>query len=66
VSVRALHWIEQGRVPDALVRAGIRRLLRQRLHEIRDADPAGAAELTAAFAAEMRTAAIAPLPQLAN
>jgi cyclopropane-fatty-acyl-phospholipid synthase len=66
VSARALHWIEQGRVPDALVRAGIRRLLRQRLHEIRDADPAGAAELTAAFAAEMRTAPIAPLPQLAN
>ena len=63
---RAVQWIEQGLVPDALVRAGIRRLLRQRLDEIRDGDPAGAAELCAAFVEEMRAAPIALLPQLAN
>src|SRR5262245_9901581 len=66
MTTRALHWIEQGRVPDALVRAGIRRLLRKRLAEIRDGDPAASAELSALFAAAMRDAPIAPLPQLAN
>ena len=34
---RALGWVELGLVPDRVVRAGIRRLLAQRLQEI-DAD----------------------------
>ena len=29
-----LEWTEQGRVPDAVIRAGIRRLCRQRLRDI--------------------------------
>jgi len=61
-----LNWAEQGRLPDAFLRAGIRRLLRARLNEIADADPCAAAELSGAFALGMRAAAVAPLPQLAN
>jgi cyclopropane-fatty-acyl-phospholipid synthase len=63
---RTLQWVEQGRVPDAFVRAGIRRLLRERLVEIRDGDPAAAAELSAAFVHSMLAAPVAPLPHLAN
>lgn len=66
MSSRTLQWIEQGRVPDAFVRAGIRRLLRRRLLEIGDGDPAASAELSAAFAEAMRAAPVAPLPQLPN
>ena len=66
MSSLAVQWIEQGLVPDAFVHAGIRRLLRQRLDQIRDGDPAAAAELCAAFVEQMRSAPIALLPQLAN
>jgi len=34
VSSLAIEWTEKGMLPDAVVRAGIRRLLRQRLDEI--------------------------------
>jgi len=30
----AINWVEQGYVPDAVIRAGIRRLCEQRLAEI--------------------------------
>ena len=30
----AIGWVEQGLVPDGVIRAGIRRLLRQRLNEV--------------------------------
>ena len=62
----AIDWVEQGRVPDTLVRAGIRRLLRERLVEIRAGDAEGASELTEAFVAQMRAAELAPLPEKAN
>ena len=41
VATLAINWTEQGLVPDSVIRAGIRRLLKQRLAEIRadDADP---------------------------
>jgi hypothetical protein len=42
-----LKWAEQGRLPDAFLRAGIRRLLRARLSEIGDGDPSLAAERSA-------------------
>ena len=41
----AIGWVEQGLVPDAMVRAGILRLSRQRLEEI----AAGDAEAMLAF-----------------
>ena len=61
-----LTWAEQGRLPDAFLRAGIRRLARARLKEIADGDPAAAADLASAFALEMRAAPVALLPERAN
>jgi cyclopropane-fatty-acyl-phospholipid synthase len=62
----AVHWVEQGRVPDRVVRLGIRRLLKARLAELHDGDAAAVAALTEAFAAAMRDAPIAPRPEKAN
>lgn len=62
----AVGWVEQGLVPDRVVRLGIRRLLRERLDEIGDRDAARAAELHAAFVDALRSAPVAPLPHKAN
>src|SRR5262245_55271824 len=62
----ALDFTERGMVPDPLVRAGIRRLLRARLSEIGAHDPAAAAAQAEAFVGAMRGAAIALVPHLAN
>ncbi len=62
----ALSFTERGVVPDRLVRSGIRRLLEQRLAEIADTDTAAAAARSEAFAAAMREAPIALVPQKAN
>ena len=62
----ALHWIERGRVPDRVVRAGIRRLLRARLAELQDGGAAAAAERTQAFVETLRGAELAPMPHRAN
>jgi cyclopropane-fatty-acyl-phospholipid synthase len=62
----AINWTEQGFVPDVVIRAGIRRLLRQRLDEIRANDCTAATALTQAFIAEMRHAPVALVPELAN
>ena len=61
-----IDWIEKGLVPDALIRAGIRRLCAQRLQEIAAADAEQASAITERFVASMSSAEIAPLPQLAN
>jgi cyclopropane-fatty-acyl-phospholipid synthase len=66
LSSRAIEWTEHGMLPDALVRAGIRRLLRQRLCEIGADDPARAATLGDAFVADLRDAPIALLTDKAN
>ena len=47
----SIQWIERGLVPDALVRAGIRRLCEQRLQQIRADDAAAASDLTEQFVA---------------
>ena len=62
----ALDWVEQGHVPDTLVRAGIRRLLRERLVEICAGDAEASGRLTEEFVAQMRAAETAPLPEKAN
>ncbi len=62
----ALSWTELGLVPDVAIRAGIRRLLAERLEEIDAHDAEGAGLRLRAFIAEMRTAVIAPLPKAAN
>jgi cyclopropane-fatty-acyl-phospholipid synthase len=62
----ALRLAERGWLPDVLVRAGIRHLLRSRLHDIDAGDIAANAERAAQFIAQMNDAPIAPLPELAN
>jgi cyclopropane-fatty-acyl-phospholipid synthase len=62
----AIDWVEQGFVPDAVVRAGIRRLCEQRLREIAADDCEGSAAATEAFVAAMDSAELAPVPHLAN
>ncbi|HSN32678.1 MAG TPA: cyclopropane-fatty-acyl-phospholipid synthase family protein [Ideonella sp.] len=62
----ALEFTERGIVPDGLVRAGIRRLLRARLEEVAANDPAAAAARAEAFVAAMRISPIALLPHKAN
>ena len=62
----AINWVEQGLAPDAVVRAGIRRLLKERLTEIQIGDAAAAADEADAFVAELRTAPVALVPEKAN
>ncbi len=62
----ALHWVEQGLVPDAAVRVGIRRLLRQRLAELHSGDPEAGADIAEDFFSSLRHAPLAPLPEKAN
>ena len=57
---------EEGWLPDMLIRAGIRRLLRERLNEIDANDPAAGAAASTRFARVMQAAEVAPLPALAN
>ena len=62
----ALSWVEQGRVPDSVVRRGIRRLCEARLRELAGGDAERAAAVAEAFVRSMREAPTAPLPELAN
>src|SRR5205085_4554347 len=55
----AVDWVEQGRVPDRVVRLGIRRLLRARLAALQAGDAQATAERAQAFLDSMRTAALA-------
>lgn len=61
-----LEWTEQGRVPDAMIRAGIRRLCRQRLKDIEASDIEASARRLQAFVAMMDQGPVAPVPELAN
>jgi len=65
-TARVVNWVEQGLVPDRVVRLGIRRLLKERLHEIRADDVAASAALSAEFIAGLRNAPLALLPEKAN
>lgn len=62
----AIDWVEQGMVPDAFIRAGIRRLLKQRLREIAVDDIGYAAELNEEFANSLWAAPVAMLTEKAN
>ncbi|HEY7752948.1 MAG TPA: cyclopropane-fatty-acyl-phospholipid synthase family protein [Steroidobacteraceae bacterium] len=62
----ALGWVEQGLVPDAVIRAGIRRLCERRLAEISADDCERSAAASERFARAMDEAPIAPEPELAN
>jgi cyclopropane-fatty-acyl-phospholipid synthase len=62
----AIGWAEMGLVPDRVIRAGIRRLSRERLCDIHANDQERATFELMAFVERMKTAEIAPVPQLAN
>ena len=62
----AVNWVEQGLVPDRVIRLGIRRLLRARLVELCSGDAVATAELTQAFVDGLRGAPLALLPEKAN
>jgi cyclopropane-fatty-acyl-phospholipid synthase len=62
----AVDWVEQGLVPDRVVRLAIRRLLKARLADVHAGDPPAEAALTQAFLDEMRAAPLALVPEKAN
>jgi cyclopropane-fatty-acyl-phospholipid synthase len=62
----AIRWVEKGLVPDTVVRSGIRRLLKDRLHELQAGNALAVADLTQDFVARMGKANLAPLPEKAN
>jgi len=65
-STGAIDWAEMGLLPDRVIRAGIRRLNRQRLDEVYAGDPEQSCHEIVGFVAAMNVAEIAPLPELAN
>lgn len=62
----AISWVEQGRAPDTLIRAGIRRLVKERLVEIQAGKCAAAADISDVFLSELRAAPVALVPEKAN
>jgi cyclopropane-fatty-acyl-phospholipid synthase len=65
-ATRMIGWVEQGYVPDAVIRRGIRRLCEQRLAALPLHDAQARAAAIEAFVQEMGSAQIAPVPHLAN
>lgn len=65
-SSTVLDWTERGLVPDSVLRAGIRRLCRQRLQDIRAQDIELSAEMTEAFIHYLNGSDIALMPEIAN
>lgn len=66
VAQLAIDWTEQGFVPDSVVRAGIRRLIRQRLADIQVDDAEAAARRNEEFVRAMTNEPVALLPEKAN
>lgn len=62
----AISWVEQGLVPDTVIRQGIRRLLAQRLEEIQVGDCGVAAEAAEELIRGMDAGPIALVPEQAN
>jgi cyclopropane-fatty-acyl-phospholipid synthase len=61
-----IGWAELGLLPDRFIRAGIRRLNRERLEEIHAGDLAASVSELVAFVDTMRDSEVAPVPDLAN
>lgn len=62
----ALNLAEQGVVPDAAIRQGIRHLLKRRLREMGPGDARSAAQKETRFIEELRRAPVALVPETAN
>ena len=65
-SSTVLDWTERGLVPDSVLRAGIRRLCRQRLKDIKAGDVEQSGQMTEAFIGYMNRSEIALVPEIAN
>jgi len=61
-----IRLAERGAIPDPVIRWGIRRMCEMRLRADAPEDTEARQHLTEAFVAEMRQAAIAPVPEKAN
>ncbi|MDH4133175.1 MAG: cyclopropane-fatty-acyl-phospholipid synthase family protein [Gammaproteobacteria bacterium] len=66
ITALTIHWTENGLVPDSFIRAGIRRLLRQRLAEIHSDNTEAASVQTEMFVASLLHAPVALVPEKAN
>ena len=66
VTAKAVSWTESGLVPDAVIRAGIRRLLESKRTEIHAGDEEYAANVLNTFVSMMNDSPIAYVPDLAN
>jgi cyclopropane-fatty-acyl-phospholipid synthase len=66
VSNLAINWTEQGLIPDAVIRAGVRHLCKQRLAEIHGDDVEVSSAAFERFVAQMNAAELALLPHKAN
>jgi len=65
-SSTVLAWTEKGLVPDSVIRAGIRRLCRQRLKDINADNLERIAEWMESFVSRMNRSPVALVPELAN
>lgn len=63
---RVIEWMEKGRVPDPLVRAGIRKLSRERLKNEANGSPSGRFEHKMEFIESLRQSPIALKTEKAN
>jgi cyclopropane-fatty-acyl-phospholipid synthase len=61
-----LDLAERGLLPDAIVRLGIRRMLRERLRELAAPDAEAARRMHEAFLLELRRSPVALVPECAN
>ena len=65
-SSTVLDWTERGLVPDSVLRAGIRRLCRQRLKDIGANDIEVSSRKLEDFIEQMNGSPVAPIPEVAN
>lgn len=63
---RAINWVEQGYIPDSIIRKGIQRLLKTRLKDIAAADGETSNQVKTQFIKTMSQAPIALSPDKAN
>ncbi len=65
-AAKAIDWSERGLIPDAMIRAGIRRLLNERLKQLAADDTALEQEIEQAFVKLMDGSPLALTPEKAN
>ena len=63
---KSLQFAEKGLIPDAMLRAGIRKLIKTRLDEIAANDCETGNKMLTDFIVDMNQSTIAPMPELAN